>query len=57
MSEMKHYIHGDDEYERSLEGGFAFVKLKIPANTLDPSKQYVIEAWSDYGYVLSLIHI
>ena len=48
---MKHYIHGDDEYERSLEGGFAFVNLKIPANTLDPSKQYVIEAWSDYGYV------
>ena len=46
---MKHYIHGDDEYERSLEGGFAFVNLKIPANTLDPSKQYVIEAWSDYG--------
>lgn len=51
MSEMKHYIHGEDEYKRSLEGGFAFVNLKIPANTLDPSKQYVIEAWSDYGYV------
>ena len=49
MSEMKRYVH-DDEYERSLEGGFAFVNLKIPANTLDPSKQYVIEAWSDYGY-------
>lgn len=44
MSEMKHYVQGDDEYETSLEGGFAFVNLKIPANTLDPSKQYVIEA-------------
>ena len=50
MSEMKRYVHGDDEYETGLEGGFAFVNLKIPANTLDPSKQYVIEAWSDYGY-------
>ena len=50
MSEMKHYVQGDDEYETGLEGGFAFVNLKIPANTLDPSKQYVIEAWSDYGY-------
>ena len=25
MSEMKHYVQGDDEYETSLEGGFAFV--------------------------------
>ena len=46
MSEMKRYVHGDDEYETGLEGGFAFVNLKIPANTLDPSKQYVIEAWN-----------
>lgn len=53
MSEMKRYVHGDDEYETGLEGGFAFVNLKIPANTLDPSKQYVIEAWSDYDYDLT----
>lgn len=50
MSDMERY------YERSngvmaLWGNAVYKTIKIPANTLDPSKQYVLEAWSDYGYV------
>ena len=51
MSNIKHYGYDKETYSNTLEGGFAFVTIKIPANTLDPSKQYLIEAWSDYGYV------
>ena len=50
MSDMKYYQYDKETYSNILEGGFAFVTIKIPANTLDPSKQYVIEARSDYGY-------
>ena len=50
MSDMKYYQYDKENYTNFLEGGFAFVTIKIPANTLDPSKQYVIEARSDYGY-------
>lgn len=50
MSDMKSYYEGPDGVTR-LEGGTLYRAIKIPANTLDPSKQYVIEAWSDYGYV------
>ena len=51
MSGMKYYQYDEENYTNFLEGGFAFITIKIPANTLDPSKQYLIEAWSDYGYV------
>ena len=51
MSDMKYYQYDKETYSNILEGGFAFVTIKIPANTLDPSKEYVIEARSDYGYV------
>ena len=51
MSGMKYYQYDEETYSNILEGGFAFVTIKIPANTLDPSKEYVIEARSDYGYV------
>ena len=51
MSDMKYYHYDKETYSNTLEGGFAFVTIKIPANTLDPSKEYVIEARSDYGYV------
>ncbi len=51
MSDMKYYGYDKESYSNTLEGGFAFVTIKIPANTLDPSKEYVIEARSDYGYV------
>ncbi|WP_315432602.1 peptidase [uncultured Rothia sp.] len=51
MSDMKYYQYDKETYSNTLEGGFAFVTIKIPANTLDPSKEYVIEARSDYGYV------
>ena len=50
MSDIKYYQYDKETYSNILEGGFAFVTIKIPANTLDPSKQYVIEARSDYGY-------
>ena len=50
MSDMKYYQYDKENYTNFLEGGFAFITIKIPANTLDPSKQYVIEARSDYGY-------
>ena len=49
LSDMKSYYEGPDGVTR-LEGGTLYRTIKIPANTLDPSKQYVIEAWSDYGY-------
>lgn len=51
MSDMKYYQYDKETYSNILEGGFAFVTIKIPANTLDPSKEYIIEARSDYGYV------
>ena len=51
MSDMKYYQYDKENYTNFLEGGFAFITIKIPANTLDPSKEYVIEARSDYGYV------
>ena len=53
MSGMKYYQYDEETYSNILEGGFAFVTIKIPANTLDPSKEYVIEAWSDYDYDLT----
>ena len=52
MSDMKSYYEGPDGVTR-LEGGTLYRAIKIPANTLDPSKQYVIEAWSDYDYDLT----
>ena len=52
MSDMKSYYEGPDGVTR-LEGGTLYRTIKIPANTLDPSKQYVIEAWSDYDYDLT----
>ncbi len=51
MSDIKYYQYDKETYSNILEGGFAFVTIKIPANTLDPSKEYVIEARSDLGYV------
>ena len=42
MSDIKYYQYDKETYSNILEGGFAFVTIKIPANTLDPSKQYVI---------------
>ena len=50
MSDMKSYYESPDGVTR-LEGGTLYRTIKIPSNTLDPSKQYVIEVWSDYGYV------
>ena len=52
MSDMKSYYEGPDGVTR-LEGGTLYRTIKLPANTLDPSKQYVIEAWSDYDYDLT----
>ena len=52
MSDMKSYYEGPDGVTR-LEGGTLYRTIKIPANTLDSSKQYVIEAWSDYDYDLT----
>ena len=52
MSDMKRYYEGPDGVTR-LEGGTLYRTIKIPANTLDPSKQYVIEVWSDYDYDLT----
>ena len=52
MSDMKSYYEDPDGVTR-LEGGTLYRTIKIPANTLDPSKQYVIEAWSDYDYDLT----
>ncbi len=52
LSDMKSYYEGPDGVTR-LEGGTLYRTIKIPANTLDPSKQYVIEAWSDYDYDLT----
>ena len=52
LSDMKSYYEGPDGVTR-LEGGTLYRTIKLPANTLDPSKQYVIEAWSDYDYDLT----
>ena len=52
MSDMKSYYESPDGVTR-LEGGTLYRTIKIPANTLDPSKQYVIEVWSDYDYDLT----
>ncbi|WP_315260151.1 S-layer homology domain-containing protein [Rothia mucilaginosa] len=52
LSDMKSYYEGPDGVTR-LEGGTLYRTIKIPANTLDPSKQYVIEVWSDYDYDLT----
>ena len=52
MSDMKSYYESPDGVTR-LEGGTLYRTIKIPANTLDPSKQYVLEAWSDYDYDLT----
>ena len=52
MSDMKSYYESPDGVTR-LEGGTLYRTIKIPANTLDSSKQYVIEAWSDYDYDLT----
>ena len=52
MSDMKSYYEGPDGVTR-LEGGTLYRTIKIPSNTLNPSKQYVIEAWSDYDYDLT----
>ena len=52
MSDMKSYYEGPDGVTR-LEGGTLYRTIKIPANTLNSSKQYVIEAWSDYDYDLT----
>ena len=52
MSDMKSYYESPDGVTR-LEGGTLYRTIKLPANTLDPSKQYVIEAWSDYDYDLT----
>ena len=52
LSDMKSYHEGPDGVTR-LEGGTLYRTIKIPANTLDPSKQYVIEVWSDYDYDLT----
>ena len=50
MSEMeRYYDRGNGTLQ--LWGNAVYKTIKIPANTLDPSKQYVLEAWSDYGYV------
>ena len=43
MSDMKSYYEGPDGVTR-LEGGTLYRTIKLPANTLDPSKQYVVEA-------------
>ena len=51
MSDIEVLQYDKENYTNFLEGGFAFITIKIPANTLDPSKEYVIEARSDYGYV------
>ena len=50
MSEMERYYERSDGV-MALWGNAVYRTIKIPANTLDPSKQYVLEAWSDYGYV------
>ena len=52
MSDMKSYYESPDGVTR-LEGGTLYRTIKLPANTLDSSKQYVIEAWSDYDYDLT----
>ena len=52
MSDMKSYYEGPDGVTR-LEGGTLYRTIKLPANTLNPSKQYVVEAWSDYDYDLT----
>ncbi|WP_424826223.1 S-layer homology domain-containing protein [Rothia mucilaginosa] len=52
MSDMKSYYESPDGVTR-LEGGTLYRTIKIPANTLNPSKQYVVEAWSDYDYDLT----
>ena len=49
MSEMVRY-HERSDGIIELWGNAVYKTIKIPANTLDPSKQYVLEAWSDYGY-------
>ena len=40
----------DDEYYFDIFPSNPLEMIKIPANTLDPSKQYVIEVWGDNGY-------
>ena len=52
MSDMKSYYESPDGVTR-LEGGTLYRTIKIPSNTLNPSKQYVVEAWSDYDYDLT----
>ena len=52
MSDMGSYYESPDGVTR-LEGGTLYRTIKIPANTLNPSKQYVVEAWSDYDYDLT----
>ena len=48
MSDMMQYSY-DEDFLLILPS-YAIATIEIPANTLDSSKQYVIEAWGDNGY-------
>ena len=42
--------YNDPEYAFQYQHGYLIGNVKIPANTLDPAKQYTIEVWGNNGY-------
>ena len=42
--------YNDPEYAFQYQHGYLIGNVKIPANTLDPSKQYTVEVWGNNGY-------